>query len=71
MNVIAAIVAAPLLFKLIPLTSHDLTHQTANLHTIVMTTAALIVLPIAPFLNFTTEAYVGAYSNSSLCPRIS
>jgi len=44
-NVIMAIIAAPLFFKLIPLTSTDLIHQTANLHTAVITVAALLVLP--------------------------
>ncbi|MBN1270563.1 MAG: Na/Pi cotransporter family protein [Kiritimatiellae bacterium] len=49
LNVIFAVLASPILLRLIPLTARDLTHQTANLHTAVMTVAALIVLPLAPF----------------------
>ena len=44
-NVTMAIIASPLLLRLIPLTSRDLTHQTANLHTIVMVVASAMVLP--------------------------
>jgi phosphate:Na+ symporter len=45
-NVIMAIVAAPLFFRIIPMTSSDLTHQTANMHTMIMVIASLVVLPL-------------------------
>lgn len=46
-NVIMAIVAAPFFFWLVPLTTADLIHQTANLHTLVIGIAALIILPVS------------------------
>jgi len=47
MNVTMAVVAAPFFLWLVPLTAADLVHQTANLHTIVITAAAVILLPFA------------------------
>ncbi|MBU0676943.1 MAG: Na/Pi symporter [Verrucomicrobia bacterium] len=47
LNVIFAIAASKFFFWLIPLTSSDLTHQTANLHTAVMLIASMIVLPVS------------------------
>jgi len=44
-NVIVSIIAKPLLLYLVMLTSSDLNHQIANLHTMVMVTASAIVLP--------------------------
>ncbi|NCC52267.1 MAG: Na/Pi cotransporter family protein [Spartobacteria bacterium] len=54
-NVLMAIIAAPLFFKIIPMTSSDLIHQTANLHTAVITSAALLLLPFSrPYARFIT-----------------
>ncbi len=44
-NTLLALVAAPLFFRLIPLTADSLVHQTANLHTAVMAVAAVVLLP--------------------------
>ena len=44
-NTALAAAAAPLFFKIIPLTADSLVHQTANLHTAVMAVAALLLLP--------------------------
>jgi len=49
-NVIGAIITAPLLFHLLPLTAHSLKHQVANMHCIIMLVASIIVLPLSvPF----------------------
>lgn len=47
-NVAMAALAAPLFLWLIPLTTSDLVHQAANLHTGVMLVATLLVLPVTP-----------------------
>ncbi len=50
-NIISAmigIVAAPLFYRFIPLTSHSLLHQTANLHTASQLTTSLLLLPVVP-----------------------
>ncbi len=44
-NTLLALAAAPLFLRLLPLTAESLVHQTANLHTAVMTVAALLLLP--------------------------
>jgi len=50
----AAIAAAPLVYRYIPLTSSDLIHQAANINTIKMLLSALLLLPFAPlFANAT------------------
>ncbi|MEN7973930.1 MAG: Na/Pi cotransporter family protein [Verrucomicrobiota bacterium] len=43
-----AVLAAPLFYKFIPLTSGDVIHQAANANTIKMALSALILLPLAP-----------------------
>jgi len=43
-----AVLAAPLFYKFIPLTSGDLIHQAANANTIKMVLSALIFLPLVP-----------------------
>jgi len=48
LNVALALALYPWLKDLVLRTSPDLTRQIANLHTIVMTGAALLVLPVAP-----------------------
>lgn len=56
-NVLIAILLRPFLFWLLPLTSPDLTHQMANLHTLVMVVAAAAVLPWAiPFARLVRRA---------------
>jgi phosphate:Na+ symporter len=47
MNVAMAVAASPFFLWLVPKTSADLTHQTANLHSIVIGVAAFIVLPMS------------------------
>ncbi len=44
-NVTLAVFAAPFFLYIIPLTSTDLVHQTANLHTLVIATAVLVMIP--------------------------
>lgn len=46
-NVTMAIITAPILMRVVAITSRDLTHQTANLHTLVMVLASAIVLPFS------------------------
>jgi len=43
-----AVMAAPLFYKFIPLTSDDVIHQAANANTIKMVLSALIFLPLVP-----------------------
>ncbi|MEN8255904.1 MAG: Na/Pi symporter, partial [Verrucomicrobiota bacterium] len=43
-----AVLAAPLFYKFIPLTSGDLIHQAANANTIKMVLSAIIFLPLVP-----------------------
>ncbi|MBN2163339.1 MAG: Na/Pi cotransporter family protein [Pontiellaceae bacterium] len=47
----AAILAAPLFIRYVPLTSDSLIRQAANADTIKMTISALLLLPLAPLLN--------------------
>lgn len=46
-NVGIALAAAPWLLEYVPMTSADVVHQTANLHTVVMLIPALMILPLA------------------------
>lgn len=47
-NVMMALIAMPVFLWLMPLTSHDLLRQTANLHSAVMLSAMLILWPFMP-----------------------
>lgn len=50
LNVAAAVVLAPVLLEVLPLTSSDLTRQIANTHTLIITGSALVLLPFSrPF----------------------
>jgi phosphate:Na+ symporter len=48
-NVALAVVAAPLILRLIKESSDNLVHQTANLHTAVMILAVVLLLPVTPW----------------------
>ena len=50
LSVILAIIARPLFYDVIPMTSSDLLRQTANLNTAVMLFSALLLLPFTEYL---------------------
>lgn len=48
-SAVCAILAAPLFYRFMPLTSSDVIRQAANANTIKMLLTALLILPVAPF----------------------